>query len=419
MSITQTRTSWDTRFKLLFATGLDSYLPKEVIKDIPASNISTWRKIAADKFEGYQYLKQDIEFALSIKDYPNLEKFNKAYIKIAKCFKSIFKEKDYAKLIRKNKEKVVSTVEALKDQISIPDAISIFGISRATYQNYKIQILNKCDASYIYWCLKRYPQQLLYQEIIKIKEYFSKQEYQFWSKSSLYYAGVRKGDFSFGLSTFYKYANLLGFQERNCLRKAKKFKPLVSYKPNQIWCADVTIYKTKDGVKHYIHLLVDHFSRKTLGWQIATSAQPRIIKELLRTAFEQLDSNQKIQFVTDNGVENVNKTVERYVVSTNNRITHSLAQNTIPESNSVIESIFKVLKNQFLRPLELENSKQLHTVFPEIITTYDTIRPQHFLKGNTPEETYNNLPVIQPDFKKAVKHRIAQNQLNRCKICLS
>ncbi|QYS91879.1 hypothetical protein JJC04_04195 [Flavobacterium covae] len=51
----------------------------------------------------------------------------------------------------------MNTIESIKNWISIDEAIKLFRISRATYQNYKIQVLNKCEASYIFVVCKTLP----------------------------------------------------------------------------------------------------------------------------------------------------------------------------------------------------------------------------------------------------------------------
>lgn len=40
----------------------------------------------------------------------------------------------------------------------------------------------------------------------------------------------------------------------------------MTYKPNEIWCADVTILKTTDSRKQYVHFLMDHYPKMILGY---------------------------------------------------------------------------------------------------------------------------------------------------------
>ncbi|WP_281323311.1 DDE-type integrase/transposase/recombinase [Flavobacterium aestivum] len=310
----------------------------------------------------------------------------------------ISKIKGIRNTVVSNKEKKVEAIEQLKPFVSVNVALKIFNISRATYQNYKTLVLSKCTASYFEWCVKRHPNQLLKTEVIKIKDYFENRNYQFWSKASLYYLGLRSNDFSFGLATFYKYSKLLGFKNGRYLYRKPKYSPLISTKPNQIWCADVTIFKTADGVKHYIHFLIDHYSKMVLEYQVASSSQPKIIKSLLQSAFEKHPNLEFLNFVTDGGIENVNNTVRNFVLSSGHKIIHTIAQKDIPESNSMIEAFNKVIKNQFLRPRNLENGMQLEKALKEDILIYCTIRPQRSLLGNTPFETHTGKPINSSNY---------------------
>lgn len=84
----------------------------------------------------------------------------------------------------------------------------------------------------------------------------------------MYYLGFRNKDFGFCIAPFYKYTKVLGFKNGRHLHTKPKYTPMGSTKPNQIWCTNVTIHKTDDGVKHCIHFLIDHYSKMTLGFQV-------------------------------------------------------------------------------------------------------------------------------------------------------
>lgn len=421
MAYQNTRISWDTNVKVYIRNGLHKNLSKEILKTIPSSNISRWKGEAENKYKNLDIQKlinNDIELYHELNQHPSSKKIAISYLKLVKSAHFIFDQlKDFKKIVKNNKEIIVNTIENIREYLPVKESIKLFRISRATYQNYKIQVLNKCDTSYLFWCIKKYPQQLLNKEIILIKKYFENDLYKHWSKASLYFLGLKNNDFSFGLSTFYKYSKLLGYKNWRHLQIKPKYKPLVSTKPNQIWCADVTILKTTDGVKHYIHFLIDHYSKIILGYEVANSPQPKIIKDLLQNAYENQNNIDTIDFVTDCGVENVNKTVKKYISSKGNKIVHKLAQRTIPESNSVIEAVNKVMKHQFLLPRNLQNGYELEIALKQDVHTYCYIRPQQSLRGNTPIEAHQGKPVLIPNFTTQKALRITQNQLNRCKKC--
>lgn len=425
MTYKNSRISWDTNVKHYVRFGLYHNLPEEIKIQIPKTNIHRWLHETDDKYVGCEvakFIRDELELIKQTGESRNAKKILETYLKLAQTYHSFTgKVKGLRNIIANNKEKIVETIEQSKTFVSVNNAIKMFNISRATYQNYKTLVLNKCSASYFEWCVKRYPQQLLNQEILKVKQYFENPEYQFWSKASLFFLGIRNKDFGFCIATFYKYAKMLGYKNSRHLYPKQKYTPLISNSPNQIWCADVTIFKTGDGEKHYIHFLIDHYSKMVLGYQIDYKSNPKIIKSLLSEALKKQYIENTINFVTDGGIENVNKIVDNYVLSCGNKIIHTIAQKDIPESNSTIEAFNKVIKNQFLRPKKLENGKQLIKALEQDIFTYCNTRPQQSLLGNTPSETYYGKRIDfsqhNSHFKRHKELRKVQNHLNRCKKC--
>jgi len=93
-------------------------------------------------------------------------------------------------------------------------------------------------------------------------------DYMFLSKSSIYLKAIRDKKLHCCISTFYKYCRLLGFENRKKNSKCNDLNPLRTTCPNKVWCQDVTIFKTTHDIKHYIHILMDHFSKMILGYSI-------------------------------------------------------------------------------------------------------------------------------------------------------
>lgn len=246
-------------------------------------------------------------------------------------------------------------------------------------------------------------------------------DYKHWSKSSVYLLALRNADISFCLTTFYKYAGLLEYTKLRHLQPRIKYFSLTTNKPNEIWYAEVTILKTLDNKKHYIHFLMDHYSNKILGYKVESSSQPRAIKELLQDGYNKYKNKEPITFVTDGGCENVNTTVHEFLISTNEDIKHLIAQKDIPFSNSKIEAFNKIIKHQFLLPRNLENREQLVLALKNDVITYNTIRPQLSLQGNTPAETFAGKPVslntYKTHFSEHKNRRVIENQQNSCKTC--
>jgi hypothetical protein len=350
------------------------------------------------------------------------KKVMEAYFKLSDTYHEIISSvKGIKYKIAKQKEKIVNAIENVKELVSIEDALKVFNISRATYHNYKTLVINKCDSSYFLWCVKQYPHQLLKKEIFQIKKYMENEDYLHWSKSSVYLLALRNKEISFGLTTWYKYSKLLGYNTSRHLQSKKIYSSLTSYRPNEIWCADVTILKTLDDKKHYIHFLMDHYSKMILGYRIENSSSPKAIRDLLEQAYLEHKNKESIAFVTDGGVENVNTTVQEFLTTTSQDIKHLIAQKDIPFSNSKIEAFNKIIKHQFLLPQNLTNRRQLENALVANVLTYNTIRPQLSLQGNTPQETFLGKPLAinayKMHFHEQKTLRISANQQNSCNGC--
>lgn len=425
MLYNSSRSSWDTSVKHYIRNGLYNTLPADLKVKISRTNKHRWERETEDKYIGCEiaaFIKEEIALIKRVGESRNSRKVMEAYFKLSDTYQDILSNvKGVKHHIAKQKEKIVNAVEMVKDIVPVETALRVFNISRATYHNYKTVVINKCDVSYFLWCVKQYLHQLLKKEIFQIKAYMEKEDYRYWSISSLYLLALRNADISFCLTTFYKYAGLLGFTKSRHLHPKIKYSSLKSTRPNEIWCADVTILKTLDNKKHYIHFLMDHFSKKVLGYSIENSSRPKAIKDLLEKAYKKYRNKEPITFVTDAGGENVNTTVQDFLLTTNNDIKHLIAQKDIPFSNSKIEALNKIIKHQFLLPRNLANRKQLETALRDDILTYNTIRPQLSLQGNTPAETFTGKPVslntYKTHFSEQKNCRVIENQQNSCKTC--
>ena len=189
--IHQPRISWDTTVKHYIRFGLYNNLPFELQSKISKSNKHRWSKESDDKYKGCEiakFIKDEIELVKQIGKSRNAKKMIKVYLRISKIYHSaICNLKGIKAQINLKKDSIVNTIEKYKSIISIKTALKIVNISRATYQNYKTLVLNKCDSSYFLWCVKKYPQQLLRKDIMMIKNYMLENQYQYWSKSSVFF----------------------------------------------------------------------------------------------------------------------------------------------------------------------------------------------------------------------------------------
>lgn len=420
------RRSWDTSIKHLTRLGLLSdILTKEQIASIPSSNLSRWKNESEDKYEYSdlnQIVKNEIDFIKRMNQSSRIKKINKCYFMLADAFhQAIIDIKGVKSTLNSQKELIVNTIDLVSGYIPFENALKLFNISRSTFQNYKTILIHKCEASHFKWCTRRFPNQLLPKEVGIIKTYLMDERYKYWSKSSIYLRAIKDNALLCGLSTFYKYSRLLGFYNLKTCKKANNYNSLQTSRPNQVWCADVTIFKTLDQTKHYIHILMDHNSRKILGYRIENNCSGKAVRSLLQDAYTKYKPKNTM-FLSDAGSENVNVTVSSLLESYNQIINHKIAQQDVLFSNSMIEAFNKVLKYQFLYPRTINNKTSIESVMREVIPIYNNERPQLKLGGNTPDEAFSGSSIQLENhttkFKAQKALRNVQNKQNSCRSCL-
>lgn len=148
----RTRQSWDTNVKHYFRLGLEGSLPDALRKNVPSSNISRWKKEPEHKYLGCEvseFIKKDIELIKRFNQSQRIKKITKCYFKLCDVLHHCILSSQNLKLdLKAHKETIVNTIESVRDHVPVGDALKVFNISRATYQNYKSMVLHKCEASY-------------------------------------------------------------------------------------------------------------------------------------------------------------------------------------------------------------------------------------------------------------------------------
>ena len=104
---------------------------------------------------------------------------------------------------------------------------------------------------------------------------------------------------------------------RKPLHRPRKKGSIVTSRPNEAWHVDVTVLRTRDGVRSYIQLILDSFSKRILAFSVARSLSGQATVTLLRSAIEALPHTPEssIMLVSDGGSENVNISVKDYLAS--------------------------------------------------------------------------------------------------------
>lgn len=422
------RKSYDTRVKYLVRKGL---LPDLFRKQIHRSLLSKWKREADDKYVGYELNNINISEVYDLMKKVSEDKAMQAVIimfyRMMKTLRDIIGTgREYVNILSKHKQRVVRIVQSAKGNFEVKKAVKVFGISVSTFRIWAMEEHFKCKQSLTKLCSNAYPQQLTPKEVRKMHRMLSDEKYLHWPIISVAYYGMKKGLVKAHPNTWYKYARLMEMKRKRFRKVKIKYEVGVrADAPNEKWHADITELRTADGIKSYIYLVVDNFSRYIISWRVSDKicAQTRLdtFRESIMIAGLTPDQVDTTQLIVDGGTENNNKKVETFLEEF--PVEKVVALKDILKSNAMVESINKVLKYSYLFPRNLNNQTELINAMRKfIIPDYNNKRPHGSLDGLTPQEAYGNATV---DFKgirlkmvQAHCQRIDYNQTHSCLNCI-
>ena len=176
-----------------------------------------------------------------------------------------------------------------------------------------------------------------------------------------------------------------------------------------------------DETRAYLHAIINNFSRRILAWKVADTFDPVVTAELLVTASKDLVGEQPT-LLADGGPENFNSAVDDLIET--GLLRRLLAMTDILFSNSLIESWWRSLKNQWLYLNTLYTSATLRKLVAFYVEQHNTHLPHSGFQGQTPDEMYfgtgSNVPGrLDPARASARQVRMEVNRTTTCPICES
>lgn len=326
-------------------------LPNKYSEFIDRSTIWRWKNENDDKYLGTELSKIDL-----------LEKFLnrresttviRAYLKLTATFSKIINESgQFQKILSGNKEKFVRSVTKYQNKINLKFVLRLCNVSTSVFYHWKHQVLYKCPSSPIQLCRRIYSNQLTEKEVNRMKEMLTNQRFRYWPVNNIV---------NVTLATWYNYIHKLGWERPKFPKKSKYGTGIRANRPHQIWHADITVVKCLNGMKYYVYLLMDNFSRFILNYQVSEKVSAKIRMESIRQAFE--------QYIKFPG----------------------------------------------------EDIHELRKLLDWIIEDYQYKRPHHSLKGLTPYEALIGIPLPKEQWTKQIQEakriRLQQNVKEPCEIC--
>jgi putative transposase len=129
------------------------------------------------------------------------------------------------------------------------------------------------------------------------------------------------------------------------LRHPNYTKPeLLATKPNQVWTWDITKLRGPEKwTSYYLYVMIDIFSRKVVGWLVATRQTAELAEQLITECCwrEAIDADQ-LEIHSDRGAPMTAKAVA--LLMSDLGVTKSHSRPYVSNDNPFIEAHFKTLK---------------------------------------------------------------------------
>ena len=156
--------------------------------------------------------------------------------------------------------------------------------------------------------------------------------------------------------------------------------------------------------KYYIQAIIDNHSRFIVGWQLLNQWSAESTLTLLKTTIKK--HNRPGSIMSDAGKENLNGLIRVYLKK--NGIKFYIAKLNTRYSNSIVETLFRTFKSNYLKHFQVSTVEELIKHIEFYFNEYNNEIPHSALNGRTPEEVYYLMPkdYYSEDFKMQSKASI-------------
>lgn len=152
--------------------------------------------------------------------------------------------------------------------------------------------------------------------------------------------------------------------------------------PNQLWVSDITYIETGSRFL-YLSLITDAYSRKIVGWTLASSLDAIHTVNALKMALKTLPVNHSgLIHHSDRGAQYC---CNEYVKElSKHNILISMTESGDPLENAIAERVNGILKTEWLNRLSTQLPKDMLDFVAKIITLYNELRPHQSISNQTP-----------------------------------
>ena len=188
----------------------------------------------------------------------------------------------------------------------------------------------------------------------------------------------------------------------NSHHRFKKHKNLIENleinRPEQVWVSDITYLGNRDNPM-YLALVTDAYSKKIMGFDVSNSlnAQGAINALNMATKNRKYTHTTELIHHSDRGLQYCSDKYQE--ILQNNHIKCSMTEKYDPYQNAIAERINGILKQEFIRDLDINDIEIMKAFMKNSIHIYNTLRPHFSNYYLTPNDMH--LQVLLPRRKYA------------------
>lgn len=249
---------YSTALKAYYALEAEKlFVKKNIRKIVPYSTASHWR----NKFKPSNVIGVELEktFKNHCKDihamYHPVNKIPQvlftAYARFVVMLIEMVGVKKFRAALRRNKKSVVGFMDDCASVFTRNDLAGWFGISASTLANWKHEVTFSCFSSPLFLCVKRHLNQATKQEVKVMQQFLSDKQYAHWGIKSIWGLAFKQKLTALAPGSWYRYNRKFRFKTRLAKGKKPKYTSVIAQCVNEIWHADITQIKTKDGTRWY------------------------------------------------------------------------------------------------------------------------------------------------------------------------
>ena len=315
------------------------------------------------------------------------------------------------------KKNIILEISKAKKYNKLYKCLEIIDLSLSSYKRWKAETKPCVITKDL--CAKTNNSTITLDELQKMRYYLTSPKYQHIPISRIYLVAQRENKLFCSLNTWYKYNTIFEWRHFIPLKYKRKKKPgLKASRPNEYWHIDVSVIELIDGKKVYLQAIIDNFSRYIVNWQVTENISLKNTFDLINKS--ELLCSESTNIISDQGSEN--KTICKFKNRLTKNLSFLLARIDIRQSNSMIESFFKSLKNNYLYKQKLRTIEDANRHIRYYVNSHNNT-PVKIFKAASPTEIYNNdwsdkdIKEISKNQQLALIERKNKKTLKKCKNC--